>query len=627
MNGQNGHQHTSFDKITAALHGHDRIVKPTGDYKAMAQCPGHEDRNPSLGLAWTGGDNPLTLMYCYAGCDTKDIMAALELRMSDLYDKAGMVTYNYANPDSGWAERFVLRDPETKKFTQSIKKKADKTPLYRRDLLRKARADNEIVYLVEGEKDADALIYLGHVATTAPQGATNFDKSDVSELAGLTIVAIADLDDAGRVWARQVCNHLGMQIRTRAPIFKRAAVGKVSDHIAAQLPLAELVDMPDGFPYEDNPPPGDEEEETPEDWSRVVDLRPYMDGTAERPQPTVGGLRDDAIHLLYPKRWHTCVGLTTAGKTTFALWHVKAVLESGGHIAYIHFEETDPGGVLDRLQGMGVDTETIYKQFHWFSSEKRWATGEMAYRIGQLEQPPDLAVLDGINAACSQHGWPHNDPSAIGDYRAMFITPLVKAGAAVLSLGHPPKGKDRQNEMHGFGSTAWLDEVDGVGFKLVPSKHPMVQGGKGYSALYVVKDRYSQVKRWGNVDTSKDQPWYYMGALVVDDSPERAALDNQAAPTEVRLNIPKADSEGHPQSREAVLADHIVETLQKRDGHSFGSVNKLKAMLAVDKVKYTAAHLPIALDILVDQGRLESPDGRVRPGRLVGLEFNPGGSE
>ena len=57
-----------------------------------------------------------------------------------------------------------------------IIKKTDKTPLYRRDLLRKARTDNLPVYLVEGEKDADTLIYAGYIATTAPQGATNFDN-------------------------------------------------------------------------------------------------------------------------------------------------------------------------------------------------------------------------------------------------------------------------------------------------------------------------------------------------------------------------------------------------------------------------------------------------------------------
>ncbi len=68
------------------------------------------------------------------------------------------------------------------------------------------------------------------------------------------------------------------------------------------------------------------------------------------------------------------------------------------------------------------------------------------YRIEQLEQSPVLAVLDGINAACSQHGWKVADTEAIGSYRAMFVAPLVKAGAAVLSLGHPPKAKDRQTK-------------------------------------------------------------------------------------------------------------------------------------------------------------------------------------
>jgi hypothetical protein len=216
-----------------------------------------------------------------------------------------------------------------------------------------------------------------------------------------------------------------------------------------------------------------------------------------------------------------------------------------------------------------VDEGTVRKQFHWFSCEKKWAPGEMAYRLGQLEQSPDLAVLDGINAACSQHGWEHNDPSAIGYYRAMFVTPLAKAGAVILSLGHPPKARNRQREMHGFGSTAWLDEVDGVGFRMVPSKHPMVIGGKGWSELYVVKDRYSQVKRSGKVDATKDQPWYYMGAFIVDDSPDQDS-------TILRLNAPKSDGDRQAKSKEAVLADRIVASLKKRTGR-FDSIGKLKA--------------------------------------------------
>jgi hypothetical protein len=346
-------------------------------------------------------------------------------------------------------------------------------------------------------------------------------------------------------------------------------------------------------------------------WSRWVDLRPYLEGTRVRPQPIVGGERDDGIQLLYPKRWHTNIALTGAGKTAFALWHARVILDTGGHVAYLHFEEPEPAGVIDRLIGFGVNRETLKERFHWADCSKRWAVGEMAYWLTQFEEPPALAILDGINAACSLHGWVHADPGAIGIYRAMFVTPLVQAGAAVLSLGHPPKARDRQNEIHGFGSTAWLDEVDGVGFRMVAAKeHPMVIGGKGYSELYVVKDRYSEVKRWGNVDTTKDQPWYYMGAFIVDDTADL---------TVVRLNVPpRAGST--PKSKEAILAGHVVETLSKRAGHRFESMNQLKGFLAEDGYKYTATHLPVALEMLASQGVLiwrEVANSRsARPGWL-----------
>ena len=56
------------------------------------------------------------------------------------------------------------------------------------------------MHLVDGEKDADALIYLGCVATTAPVGAVNFDKCDTAELTGLNVIAIADKCPASRKW-------------------------------------------------------------------------------------------------------------------------------------------------------------------------------------------------------------------------------------------------------------------------------------------------------------------------------------------------------------------------------------------------------------------------------------------
>jgi hypothetical protein len=59
--------------------------------------------------------------------------------------------------------------------------------------------------------------------------------------------------------------------------------------------------------------------------------------------------------------------------------------------------------------------------------------GEMAAAIVRLEVPPQLAVLDGINAACGMHSWAVKEPESVGLYRAIFVHPLTKIGAAVLS--------------------------------------------------------------------------------------------------------------------------------------------------------------------------------------------------
>lgn len=52
----------------------------------LAPCPAHEDRSPSLQIA--PGDG-CALVVCFAGCSAEAIVAALGLRMTDLYDDAG----------------------------------------------------------------------------------------------------------------------------------------------------------------------------------------------------------------------------------------------------------------------------------------------------------------------------------------------------------------------------------------------------------------------------------------------------------------------------------------------------------------------------------------------------------
>jgi len=51
----------------------------------MACCPAHEDRSPSLSIR--ENDDGRVLIYCFAGCGAGDVLDAIGLRMSDLFDK------------------------------------------------------------------------------------------------------------------------------------------------------------------------------------------------------------------------------------------------------------------------------------------------------------------------------------------------------------------------------------------------------------------------------------------------------------------------------------------------------------------------------------------------------------
>lgn len=61
----------------------------------QAQCPAHEDREPSLSIDWKAGR---VLVCCQGACSTRDVLAALNLSFADLFDEP--------RPDAhGWVPR------------------------------------------------------------------------------------------------------------------------------------------------------------------------------------------------------------------------------------------------------------------------------------------------------------------------------------------------------------------------------------------------------------------------------------------------------------------------------------------------------------------------------------------
>jgi 5S rRNA maturation endonuclease (ribonuclease M5) len=598
---------TAYERLVDVL---ENVKHPSGNQdKASANCPAHDSASrSSLSIKRTEGK---ALVYCFGGCTTEQILDALGWTKADLYDDGKGYTYGYS--DGAYAHRGYNGEGR-KKFWQSGNTSGDSTPLYRLSRVEVAKLAGQEIWLVEGEDDVHALETLGVCATTTRGGVGMKGKADLSPLYGARINAVVDKDGAGDNWARYMRTMLEGKARTLT--FVQAEIGKdAADHIAADRGLGDFL------PYVFTP----EEAADEEPASRWVSLDQFLDGTYTPPQPRIGASREDGIQFLYPGMWHTNIALTTAGKTTFALWQVKSVLDWGAHVVYIHFEEASPNGIIHRLKGLGINTEVIRKRLHWGHVDTPWKWGELAAEIEQLEVPPQLAVLDGINAACGMHNWAVKEPESVGLYRAMFVHPLTKIGAAVLSLGHPPKATNRQSESYSYGAAGWLNDVDGVGYRMVASKTPISKGAKGASALYVVKDRYGEVQRWGELQSDKEMPWWYMGQFVVDDTPAGPDLFGEHPHhQQIQVTKPAANAEGASRDKIDTLCDHIIAHLRATTGR-FETVNKLTIALRAD-IPITKSDIAPALQRLANRGLIEwpdVPDRKPRPGWLTDAAIDP----
>ena len=193
-----------------------------------ARCPAHEDHTPSLSIR--EGDDGRVLLHCHAVCATEAIVAKIELTMRDLFVQNGN------GLGGGLAERieevYQYRDERGEVLSEVVRLKArledrkeflQRRPdgngghvwsvqgvrrvLYRLpDLI---ETDPEcVVFVVEGEKDADRLWDLNIPATTCPEGAAKWASVDDQVLAGRPVIVIPDNDDPGIAHAQDVAQRL-----------------------------------------------------------------------------------------------------------------------------------------------------------------------------------------------------------------------------------------------------------------------------------------------------------------------------------------------------------------------------------------------------------------------------------
>jgi hypothetical protein len=254
------------EKILAELSG----VKRTGG-GWTAKCPAHDDQHASLSIA-TGRDGR-TLLHCHAGCTAEQIVAALGLTLRDLMSEtirnqesggngnerrgagaafptagaalaeldrrhgphAALWTYRNA---AGEPVGLVVRwDRQDGKDIRPIARMATgwvigampaRRPLYRLPEISSNTAAR--LWIVEGEKAAEAGAAIGLLTTTTAGGARAARFTDWSPLAGRDVVILPDNDDAGSSYADDVIVELG---KLRPP------------------PIVRIVELPNVGPHGD----------------------------------------------------------------------------------------------------------------------------------------------------------------------------------------------------------------------------------------------------------------------------------------------------------------------------------------------------------------------------------------
>jgi hypothetical protein len=243
-------------------------VKASGDgWTASCPCRSDDD-NPSLSISQGVDGRVLATCHRGGGCDIGSICEAVGLTMNDLFPKQVKpereklqltATYNYTDEygtllfqklryvDEMGRKTFRQRKPDGRGGWDY---KLGDTPkvLYNLPAVRKAAEANERVYVVEGEKDADALISRGYTATTMPGGAGKWLPIHTEALAGSKVEVIADNDDPGRQHAWKVVGLLeeaGIPVRVwRTPQGKDIAEFLSNDgNLKEVVPLEALTEM------------------------------------------------------------------------------------------------------------------------------------------------------------------------------------------------------------------------------------------------------------------------------------------------------------------------------------------------------------------------------------------------
>lgn len=369
----------------------------------------------------------------------------------------------------------------------------------------------------------------------------------------------------GDVYARTVARHY----RARRAL---QAAATLTENIYEGIPYATaaegLVDLTTG---------GDFDAAAASSYE-VIDLADLLAGR----EPDVAPFhlrRDDGAGLIYPGRIHDIHAEPSVGKTWVALLATKEVLEDGGGVLYLDYEDTHRG-TIGRLRRIGTPDELIgdttrFAYINPAGAHDHAAASHIADLLEGLN--PDLVVLDGVAESLARNGYDENSNTDVLAWKERLLVPLTAGGSAVLLCDHVPKNADtRARGQRGAGAKLGL--VDGASYELrlaqAYSRHKA-----GLIRFIVAKDREGGV---GGIGTT---------AANLRITPKDAG-----ATVELRLEVPPPPGDFKPtgimeaisrileDSDKAVSESHIFDVAPGSKKHQRQALLRLAQDRYVDEL-------------------------------------------
>jgi hypothetical protein len=181
---------------------------------------------------------------------------------------------------------------------------------------------------------------------------------------------------------------------------------------------------------------------------RPVDLTDALNGV-DVPAPTMLA-RTDGVRLIYAGRTHVFAGESESCKSWAAQVGAAQVLNEGGDVLWIDFED-DERGVVARLLALMVPRHVIEARFVYVRPEEPLRTRDGRHTAGDIDfgevlalRPWSVIVIDGVTEAMVTEGLDLNSNSDVASWSRLLPKRCADTGAGVVMLDHVPKATDNR---------------------------------------------------------------------------------------------------------------------------------------------------------------------------------------